>query len=221
MFLVTLPLAVVAFVLAVQFVPAHVNETTEPVDNLGGILSALLVGALVLAINFAPVPDKGTLAIGLAVDRGRGRRRVRHPPAARARTRSTTSTSRRGASSGSRRSPGIIVFGSLMGAMFIGQQFLQNVLGYSTLEAGAAILPAAVVMVIVAPRSAKLVEANGARFTLLVGYVFCFLGFLTMLAAVGRGHLVLAGRARLRARRHRRRASRARRRRTRSPVRCR
>jgi hypothetical protein len=36
-------------------------------------------------------------------------------------------------------------------------------------------------MVIVAPRSAKLVEARGARFTLLVGYVFCVLGFLTML----------------------------------------
>ena len=32
---------------------------------------------------------------------------------------------------------GIIVFGTLMGAMFIGQQFLQNVLGYSTLDAGA------------------------------------------------------------------------------------
>src|SRR5262249_55154484 len=27
----------------------------------------------------------------------------------------------------------------------------------------------------------KLVEARGARFTLLLGYVFCFLGFLTML----------------------------------------
>src|SRR3954453_17607885 len=36
-------------------------------------------------------------------------------------------------------------------------------------------------MVIVAPRSAKLVEARGARFTLLLGYVFCVLGFLTML----------------------------------------
>ena len=48
-----------------------------------------------------------------------------------------------------------------MGAMFIGQQFLQNVLGYSTLEAGAAILPAAVCMVLVAPRSAKLVERHG------------------------------------------------------------
>ena len=36
---------------------------------------------------------------------------------------------------------GVIVFGTLMGAKFIGQQFLQNVLGYSTLEAGASILP--------------------------------------------------------------------------------
>jgi DHA2 family multidrug resistance protein-like MFS transporter len=73
------------------------------------------------------------------------------------------------------------VFGTLMGAMFIGQQFQQNVLGYSTFEAGLSILPAAACMVIVAPRSAKLVEARGARFTLLAGYLFCFLGFLTML----------------------------------------
>jgi hypothetical protein len=36
-------------------------------------------------------------------------------------------------------------------------------------------------MVIVAPRSAKLVESRGARFTLLLGYVFCLLGFATML----------------------------------------
>jgi hypothetical protein len=76
---------------------------------------------------------------------------------------------------------GIIVFGSLMGAMFIGQQFLQNVLGYTTLDAGLSILPAALFMVLVAPRSAKLVEARGARFVLLAGYVFCMLGFLTML----------------------------------------
>jgi hypothetical protein len=76
---------------------------------------------------------------------------------------------------------GIIVFGTLMGAMFIGQQFLQNVLEYSSLEAGTAILPAAACMVFVAPRSAKLVESHGARFTLLIGYVFCLLGFVWML----------------------------------------
>ena len=45
---------------------------------------------------------------------------------------------------------GIIVFGTLMAAMFIGQQYLQNVLGYSTLDAGMSIIPAAVAMVLIA-----------------------------------------------------------------------
>jgi MFS transporter, DHA2 family, multidrug resistance protein len=80
---------------------------------------------------------------------------------------------------------GIIVFGSLMGAMFVGQQFLQNVLGYSTFDAGLAILPTALLMVLVAPRSARLVEARGARFTLLTGYLFCLLGQATAPAGEG------------------------------------
>jgi MFS family permease len=66
-FLITLPLAVIALVMAWMFVPAHVNETTEPVDNLGGVLSVVLVGTLILAINFAPVPNKGTLVLSLAL----------------------------------------------------------------------------------------------------------------------------------------------------------
>jgi DHA2 family multidrug resistance protein-like MFS transporter len=69
-----------------------------------------------------------------------------------------------------------------MGAMFIGQQYVQDVLDYSPLQAGLAILPAAALLVLVAPRSAKLVDTRGARFTLLVGYSFCFLAFVTMLA---------------------------------------
>jgi hypothetical protein len=76
---------------------------------------------------------------------------------------------------------GVIVFGSLMGAMFIGQQFMQNVLGYSTFDAGFAILPAAVFMVLVAAPSARLVHAFGSRLTLLAGYLFVLLSFLTML----------------------------------------
>jgi MFS family permease len=179
-FLLTLPLAVVALVLAIRLVPAHVNETTDPVDNLGGILSAVMVGALILAINFAPVPNKGTLAIGLGIVAAAAvgafllrQRRARFP------LYDLKIAGRRifwvaGAA-------GIIVFGSLMAAMFVGQQYLQNVLGYDTFEAGAAIIPAAVLMVLVAPRSAKLVDQYGARFTLLSGYVFCALGFLTML----------------------------------------
>ncbi len=179
-FLVTLPLAVVAFVLALRLVPAHVNETSDPVDNLGGILSVVMVAAFVLAINFAPVPDESTVAAGLAL-------------VALAAGFAFVIRQRRAANplydldvAGRRifwvaACAGIIVFGSLMGAMFIGQQYLQNVLGYSALEAGAAILPAVVFMVLIAPRSAQLVESAGARVTLLAGYACCFLGFLTML----------------------------------------
>jgi DHA2 family multidrug resistance protein-like MFS transporter len=179
-FLLTLPLAVVAIVLAWFLVPAHVGESTGTVDNLGGILSVVLVGALILGINFAPVPNARTLTIilasvavvAIALFFRRQRRAVNplydldiaaRPPfwvAACA---------------------GIIVFGSLMGAMFVGQQFLQNVLDYSARDAGLAILPAAALMVMVAPRSAKLVEQRGSRFTLLLGYVFCALGFAAML----------------------------------------
>jgi DHA2 family multidrug resistance protein-like MFS transporter len=179
-FLVTLPLAAVALVLAVIFIPSHVHETSDPVDHLGGLISVVLVGSLIVAINFAPVAGEGTLALSLGV-------------VALAATVGFLLRERRAPNPlydlhvAARRIfwvaalAGIIVFGSLMGAMFIGQQFLQNVLGYSSLEAGAAILPAAVFMVLVAPRSAKLVDGHGARFTLLAGYVFVFLGFLTML----------------------------------------
>ena len=71
-FVVIIPLAVVALFMASKYVPAHVNETTEPVDNLGGILSVVLVGALILAINFAPVPNMGTLVAGSGRGHGRG-----------------------------------------------------------------------------------------------------------------------------------------------------
>src|SRR5262245_49999530 len=133
-FLITLPLAVVALLFALRFIPGHVNETTEPVDNLGGVLSVVLVGSLVLAINFAPVPDKTTLVVSLAI-------------VAVAAAVAFVLRQRRAANplydlhiAGRRvfwvaACAGIVVFGSLMAAMFVGQQFLQNVLGYSTLDA--------------------------------------------------------------------------------------
>jgi MFS family permease len=179
-FLITIPLAIVALVLAIKLIPSHVNESTEPVDHPSGLLSIALVAAFVMGLNFAPVPGRGALAIGLII-------------LGIALAGAFVLRQRRLASPlydiavASRRIfwvaalAGIIVFGSLMAAMFIGQQFLQNVLGYSALDAGAAILPAVVAMVIVAPRSAKLVGSHGARFTLLLGYSFCLLGFLVML----------------------------------------
>ncbi len=179
-FLVTLPLAVLALVMAALMVPAHINETTDPVDNIGGILSVLLVAALVLAINFAAVPGGRSMglllggvallaAIGFVVRQRRARSPLFDLHIAARRIFWVAAIA------------GIIVFGTLMAAMFVGQQFLQNVLGYTTLESGSAMLPAAAAMVVVAPLSAKLIESHGSRITLLVGYSFCLLGLVAAL----------------------------------------
>jgi DHA2 family multidrug resistance protein-like MFS transporter len=198
-FIVTAPVAAIALVLAWRLVPAHVNETTERVDHLGGVVSIGFVAALVLAINLAPEPGKGRTAAILGIFAALAglaffirQRRVDNPLYdLRIAARPTFWVAA---------VAGIIVFGSLMGAMFIGQQFVQNVLGYSTLGAGAAILPGALGMVVVAPRSAKLVESHGSRFTLLLGFFFCLLAFVVMLTLwdenaafwpVGLGYLLM------------------------------
>jgi MFS transporter, DHA2 family, multidrug resistance protein len=179
-FFLSVPLALGALVLAVLFVPSHVNETTEPVDHRGGVLSVVGIIALVLAINFAPTPGERTIALlaGLVAlvsltafflvqrrsphplfDLGIASRRIFWVAAV----------------------AGLIVFGTLMGSIYIGEQFLQNVLGYSTLTAGLAVLPAALAMIVVAPQSAKMIARFGSRITLLCGYASCLISFFLML----------------------------------------
>ena len=185
-FLITIPLALLALYMAWKNVPAHLNESTEPVDNIGGVLSAVMIGALVVALNFITVPAMQTLAfallavalVGLVVFVVR-QRSARNPlydlKVASRRTFWVAAVA------------GIIVFGSLMGIAFINQQYLQNVLGYNTLQAGASILPAVVFMVIVAPRSAQLVAQRGSRATLLIGQAFLGLAFIGMFFLWGDG----------------------------------
>jgi len=179
-FLVTAPMAVLALLMALFFVPSHVEETTDPVDNLGGVLSIIGVLALVIAINFAPSPGEGkvtlisgVIAILALIAFFVHQSRVKDPlfdlTIAKRRIFWVAALA------------GMIVFGTLMGVFYIGSQFMQNVLGYSTLKAGAAVLPAAVAMIIVAPFSARIIERFGSRFTLLLGYFFLFWSFIVML----------------------------------------
>jgi MFS transporter, DHA2 family, multidrug resistance protein len=179
-FLVSVPLAVVGLVLAIAFIPNHVNESTDPVDNLGGVLSVVFVAALVLAINFAPEPGMTSAAVGLGAVALAAlvafvvrQRRTRFPlydlDVARRRLFWVAAVA------------GIIVFGALMGGMFIGQQFIQNVLGYSTLAAGFAVLPQAIGMVGVAALSAAAVLRFGSRVVLLAGFGVVMAGFIVML----------------------------------------
>lgn len=178
-FVIAIPFALPAIYLVWKEVPAHVNETTEKVDHVGGVLSAVFVGALVLGINFVSLPDEaltGFVTLGIAVVAGVGffwRQATAGEPLfdlryARRATFWVAAVS------------GIIVFGSLMGAMFIGQQFLQNVMDYNTLEAGMAILPCVIAMVVAAPFSSSLIARLGSRSTLLIGFALCTVGFVLM-----------------------------------------
>ncbi|HET7829016.1 MAG TPA: MFS transporter, partial [Candidatus Limnocylindrales bacterium] len=150
------------------------------VDNIGGVLSAVMIGALVVGLNFIPVASLQQVAIVLFVVAAVGvvlfvlrQQRAENPlydlKIARRPTFWVAGLA------------GVIVFGSLMGIAFVNQQYLQNVLGYNTLQAGAAILPAVVFMVLVAPRSAKLVQQVGSRATLLIGQTVLAVTFLAML----------------------------------------
>ena len=180
-FFITVPLAVVALVMTLRYVPAHVQESTDPVDNLGGLLSVVMVITLILAINFATSSGAGAFVLSMAIVAVAAtvafvirQRRARFPlfdlHFAGRRTFWVAAIG------------GLIVFGSLMGALYVGSEFVQNVLGYSTIQAGAAFLPMAAAMVLVAPRSASLVAARGSRFTLMVGFGCLAVGFLIMVA---------------------------------------
>jgi DHA2 family multidrug resistance protein-like MFS transporter len=179
-FFIVIPLAAVALLMAMRNIPAHVNETTEKVDNFGGILSVILVGSLVLSLNFITSPTYQTIAFELlgifaiaTVIFIIRQKRAKYPLYdLKLAARPTFWVAAVG---------GIIIFGSLMGAMFIGQQYMQDVLGFGTVESAIPALFAGAMMIVAAPRSAKMVESIGSRATLLRGYVFLLIAFLIML----------------------------------------
>jgi DHA2 family multidrug resistance protein-like MFS transporter len=178
-FLIPIPLAVLALILAWRL-PRRSGESSEKLDNISGIVSIAMITTLVLAITLAPLPGAGTvaltigvLAIGLITWFLLRQRRVVNPlydlSIAKRRIFWVAALA------------GIIVFGSLMGAFFIGQQYLQDVLGYSSLTAGLSILPTSVALVVFAPIAARLINSHGSRLTLLLGFAVVAVGFVSML----------------------------------------
>ncbi|MGK9149193.1 MFS transporter [Plantibacter flavus] len=179
-FLVAIPLAVVSIVLVVAVVPSGVHESSEPVDHLGGVLSIIAVSSLAFAVHTLASPDEAGKALAfLAVAVVAGgvfawrQLHVSEPlydlRVAKRRVFWVAAVS------------GTIVFGSLTGAIYVGQLFLQNVLGYSPFEAGLSILPAALLLLASAPVSGILVERFGSRVVFLLGFGISLAGFAVML----------------------------------------
>lgn len=178
-FLITLPLVVVALLVGLWVLPWHAAEEVFPVDHLGGILSIIGVGGLVIVIEHV---DKGItvswliyLAVAVLALAAFFWRQTKAPrplvdlPLAKARTFWVAFVA------------GAITFGSLIGTMFIGQQFTQNVLGYDPLTAAAVVVPAAITMALFGQIAGRMVNSRGSKLTFSIGLVLVALAFALML----------------------------------------
>ncbi|GAB2678580.1 MFS transporter [Kribbella swartbergensis] len=75
----------------------------------------------------------------------------------------------------------VVVYGALGTATFLVVVYLQTVLGYSALWAGAALLPMTVLMLVLSGYAGALAEKIGARIPMTVGPLLMGAGFLLML----------------------------------------
>jgi MFS transporter, DHA2 family, multidrug resistance protein len=178
-FLPSVPIALLVVVLAARWLPRHAGETSEPVDHPGGVLSVVFIGPLVLAISLVPNYGFNDTVLGLFAVALVGlvlfvvrERRARSPlfdlEVLGARTFTVALIG------------GTITWGGLLGATFIGQQYTQNVLGYSPLSAALITLPAAVFVAVAARPAGRLITSRGSRVPLALGLAVTAVGFLGM-----------------------------------------
>jgi MFS family permease len=79
-----------------------------------------------------------------------------------------------------------VVYGAIGGMFFLAAVHLQRSLGYSPVEAGAAMLPVTVIMFVLSSRSGALAQRIGPRVPMTVGPLACAAG-LALLARVAPG----------------------------------
>ncbi len=185
-FLINLPVAVVAVGIAVRYVPESSDEEEEGAfDVSGAVLAALALAALTYALVDAPVRGASIDIIGaalaavvLAVAFIARERRAADPmmPLDLYSSRLFSSVN----------VITLCLYAPLAGVFFLLPVQLQVSSGYSALEAGTAILPITVTMLTLSARSAALARRIGPRLPLTVGPLVAAVGIL-MLHRVGPG----------------------------------
>lgn len=168
-FLVNIPFAVVALVLGRILVPTSKDSTAPKLDPLGAVLS--IVGLVILLWAIIEAPTKGwasmqtivwfVVALVLLTAFVVWELRSTHPmldvrifenPRFSAASIAITLT-----------------FFAMFGSLFLMTQYMQDVLGYSPLGAGVRVAPFAVVMMVIAPMSTKLVDRLGTKVVVVTG----------------------------------------------------
>jgi EmrB/QacA subfamily drug resistance transporter len=167
-FLVNVPVVVVALILGQLFVPTSRDPSAPPIDVLGALLSIAGLVVLVWAIIEGPGgwtdPEilgafaLSAVLLGIFV---LWERRTRFPMLDMSFFRNPRFSAASGAV--------MLTFFAMFGSLFLLTQFLQSILGYTPLEAGIRLLPMAGVMLVVSPLSARVVERIGSKIVVATG----------------------------------------------------
>jgi EmrB/QacA subfamily drug resistance transporter len=168
-FLINVPIAILGLLAGIPLVPNSRNESAQRLDLVGSLLSILGLGLVLWAVIEAPVHGwasaevLGTGIGGVLILAGfvGWESRTSHPML-------RLRFFREAAFSGAVMSTATMTF-ALMGMLFVLTQFLQFQLGYSALQAGVRMLPAAGAIAVVAPLSAFVVRRLGTKLTVALG----------------------------------------------------
>jgi EmrB/QacA subfamily drug resistance transporter len=176
-FLVNVPVVVVALVLGQLFVPTSRDPAARPVDVVGALLS--IAGLVVLVWGIIEGPGGWTdpeilgafalaaVLLGIFVV---WERRVRFPMLDMSFFRNPRFSAASAAI--------MLTFFAMFGSLFLLTQFLQSILGYTPLEAGIRLLPMAAVMMVISPVSAKVVERIGSKIVVATGLSVAAVGLI-------------------------------------------
>lgn len=181
-FVLNLPFALVAITIALRHVPeTRDEESSGRVDVRGGLLAMAALGGIVLALIEGPV--RGWTAPSVIVGAALGglaavgflvvERRVDDPmlPLSLFRSRQFNGANL----------TTLVVYFALGGATFLLVIYLQQVLGYSALEAGASLAPITVALLVLSARAGRVAVRIGPRIPMTVGPAVAAVGLLLLL----------------------------------------
>jgi EmrB/QacA subfamily drug resistance transporter len=168
-FIVNVPIVIAGLILGFFLVPESKDPTHGALDPVGALLSIGALGAILWAVIEAPSHGWGApeivagFVIGVVLLGAFFAWEInsRHPML----DIHFFSNPRFSAASGAI----TLVFLSLFGTLFLLTQYLQSVLGYSTVKAGAVLLPQAAVLMIFAPLSNVWVQRLGSKVVVTTG----------------------------------------------------
>lgn len=180
-FFLNVPLAAVAIAIAARHVPETKSSSSAPLDVLGALLVTIGFAAASFAlIEHGGTPSAAAGLVGVLALAGFAavQRRSAHPMVP---LRIFESHQFTGANLVT-----FAVYAGLGGGLFLMVLQLQTTLGYSALEAGAALVPFTILMLLLSPAAGELGQRIGPRLPMTVGPVVAAVG-LFLLAGVTEG----------------------------------